>query len=312
MKILYVSRSKTGRPHPFILEQATMLSKHYGHHIEHYLIQKGGILGYLKSAYAIFKHIKKNKSDIIHVHYGLSAIAVIISKLLTFGKAKVIITFHGSDINKGSERIFSLFAASYSAHNILVSNKMSKFFKKNYSIIPCGVDTQIGLNFREMTRQDKGWDENDFVVLFASSFDRKEKDPEFACMVVDTFAEETPKNIVFIELKGYHREQITQLMQAADVMILCSHMEGSPQVIKESILNSLPVITNDVGDVRFICEKVDNCFIVPKKVSAYVHYLHYLSEKKVRIQNRNPVLEKFDNQQIAQKINDIYREVVKS
>ncbi|WP_460544848.1 glycosyltransferase family 4 protein [Echinicola sediminis] len=312
MKILYVSRSKTGKPHPFILEQANMLTKTYGHQIEHYLISKGGILGYLKASHAIFKYIQKNKSDIIHVHYGLSAIAVLISKLLTFGRAKVIITFHGSDINKGSERFFSLFAASYSAHNILVSHKMSRFFKKNFSIIPCGVDTQINLNFREMTRQEKGWTDEDFVILFSSSFDRKEKDPEFACMVVETFMEETSKNIIFIELKGFHREQITQLMQAADVMLLCSHMEGSPQVIKESILNSLPVITNDVGDIKFICEKVDNCFIVPKKVSDYVHYLHYLSEKKLRILNRNPVLEKFDNQQIVQKINDIYCEVIKS
>lgn len=312
MKILYVSRSKTGRPHPFIVEQANMLAKSYGHQIEHYLIRKGGIMGYLEASYEIYQYLLKNRSDIIHVHYGLSAIAVLICKLLTFGRTKVIITFHGSDINKGIERIFSLFAAGYSSHNILVSHKMSKFFKKNYSIIPCGVDTQIGLNFREMTRQEKGWGENDFVILFSSSFDRKEKDPEFAYMVVDTFIEESSKNIHFIELKGYHREQITQLMQAADVMLLCSHMEGSPQVIKESILNSLPVITNDVGDIRFICDKVDNCFIVTKKVSEYVRNLHYLSERRIRIQNRNPILEKFDNQQIVQKINDIYCDVVKS
>ncbi len=95
-------------------------------------------------------------------------------------------------------------------------------------------------------------------------------------------------------------------MQAADVMILCSHIEGSPQVVKESILNSLPVIANDVGDVKFICSEVDNCFVIPKKVADYVHFLHYLSEKKLRVQNRNPILEKFDNQQIAKKINKIY------
>ncbi|WP_215223624.1 glycosyltransferase [Echinicola shivajiensis] len=311
MKILYVSRSKTNNPHPFIQEQANILSKHYGHQIEHYLINKGGLLGYIKSSFSIYRSVKNHSVEIIHVHYGLSAIAVVIARLLALGKVKVIITFHGSDINKGSERIFSLFAANYSAHNILVSHKMSKFFHKNYSIIPCGIDTQIELNFRKMTRQEKGWGDDDFIILFSSSFDRKEKDPEFAFKVINHFTEKCPHKVIFIELKGYHREQITQLMQAADVMLLCSHMEGSPQVIKESILNSLPVITNDVGDIRFICEKVDNCFIVPKTVDDYVYYLKYLSERKLRIRNRNPILEKFDNQQIAQKINKIYYEVNK-
>ncbi|MDN3671155.1 glycosyltransferase family 4 protein [Echinicola jeungdonensis] len=306
MEILYVSRSKTGRPHPFIIEQADVLCKDYGHSIHHYLIKKGGLWGYLLASYQIYIHTKKVKTDIIHVHYGLSAIAVIISKLLSLGKIKVVITFHGSDINKSSERIFSLFAAQYSAHNILVSNKMSRYFRKNYSIIPCGIDTKIGLNFREMTRALKGWGNDDFIILFSSSFNRREKDPEFAFEVVNTFAQETQKQVKFLELKGYHREEITQLMQAADVMIMCSQIEGSPQVVKESILNSLPVISNDVGDVKFICSEVDNCFIIPKNVESYVQVLHYLSEKKLRVQNRSPILEKFDNQQIAKKINKIY------
>ncbi|UCS92964.1 glycosyltransferase family 4 protein [Echinicola marina] len=312
MKILYVSRSKTHKPHPFIFEQANILSNHYGHQIEHYLINKGGLLGYIKSSFSIYRKVKTHAVEIIHVHYGLSAIAVIIARMLSMKKVKVIITFHGSDINKGSERIFSLFAANYSAHNILVSHKMSRFFHKNYSIIPCGIDTQIELNFRKMTRQEKGWTDDDFIILFSSSFDRKEKDPEFAFKVINYFKAKCPHKVIFIELKGYHREQITQLMQAADVMLLCSHMEGSPQVIKESILNSLPVITNDVGDIRFICEKVDNCFIVPKTLDDYVYYLKYLSERKLRIRNRNPILEKFDNQQIAQKINKIYCDVNKN
>jgi glycosyltransferase involved in cell wall biosynthesis len=218
----------------------------------------------------------------------------------------MIITFHGSDINKKSERTFSLLAARFSSHNILVSPKMSPFFKHNYSVIPCGIDTNIKLAFRQLAREENNWGENDFVILFSSGFDREEKDPGFAFQVINKFKETTSKEIRFIELKGYNRTQVTKLMQAADALILCSKREGSPQVIKESILNALPVIANDVGDVKSICSGVDNCFIVEKDVDEYVKHLKLIAQSKPRIQNRQSVIERFDNDIIAKKIFNIY------
>jgi hypothetical protein len=222
----------------------------------------------------------------------------------------MIITFHGSDINKRSERIFSLWAAHFASHNILVSPKMSPFFKHNYSVIPCGIDTDIKLAFRKLAREENNWNENDFVIVFSSSFDREEKDPEFAFQVIDSFKKSSSKAVKFIELKGFNRNQVTRLMQAADVLILCSKREGSPQVIKESILNALPVISNDVGDVKSICSGVDNCFIVDKNIDEFVKHLKLIEKNKSRIQNREPVIEKFDNNKIANKIFNIYHEVL--
>lgn len=42
---------------------------------------------------------------------------------------------------------------------------------------------------------------------------------------------------------------------------MTSLSEGSPQVIKEALACSCPVISTDVGDVKSITEKIDNCFI---------------------------------------------------
>src|SRR5690606_39317492 len=100
--------------------------------------------------------------------------------------------------------------------NILVSSQMTKFFKENYAVIPCGIDTNISLNFREMVRMEKGWGPSDFVILFCSNFDREVKDPQFAKLTVEKFSQITDKRIHFLELKGYNRSQLTQLMQAAD------------------------------------------------------------------------------------------------
>lgn len=311
MRIVYVSRSNSGKPHAFVKEQADVLIKNYNVQIEHFLISSGGVRGYSNAILQLFKLIKDKKIDIIHVHYGLWAFVAVLNKFLFFKNYKIVVTYHGSDINKKSERRISLMGSYFSSHNIIVSEKMLQFFQKNYSIIPCGIDTNIQLNYRNSTRIENGWNDEDFIVLFASSFDRPEKDPGFAQKVIEVVSKSTTLPVKLIELKGFTRDQLTKLMQAADAILMCSISEGSPQVIKEAILNALPVVSNDVGDVKSICSGVDNCFIIPKSVDEYVKCLLHLSRKKLRIQNREPVLKKFDNNIISQKLYNIYSDVLR-
>ncbi|SIT75469.1 glycosyltransferase family 4 protein [Pontibacter indicus] len=310
MKVLFVSRSSSGEPTPFVKEQADALFRNHNVIIDHYFILKGGFKGYMRSIFGLHHYIKKTKPDLVHVHYGLSALVAGLSKWLFLRQHKIITTFHGCDLNKNSERKFSLIAAKLSSHNILVSERMTQHFHGHHSIVPCGIDTKIELKYRAKTRIEMGWSRQDFVILFSSSFDRKEKDPAFAFDVIKRFSELTSRHVRFLELKGYGREQLTALMQAADALLLCSLREGSPQVIKESILNSLPIVANDVGDVKQICEGVDNCFIVDKEVDSFVKALRLLSDKDPRIQNREPVIAKFDNDIISGKLFHIYQEVL--
>ncbi|MFD2247994.1 glycosyltransferase family 4 protein [Pontibacter ruber] len=291
-------------------EQADNLMKNYNIHIEHFLIQKGGVMGYLKAVLQLKEYLNKNRVDIIHVHYGLWAFIAVLSKILTLHNYKIVITFHGSDINKSSERKIGLLASRFASHNILVSPKMAKYFRKKSTVIPCGIDTDVDLCFRDATRKKYGWSEDDFVILFSSSFSRKVKDPEFAFRIVEAFSTTTTRPVKFIELKGYSRNELTCLMQAADVLLLCSVSEGSPQVIKESILNSLPVLSNNVGDVDLICEGTDNCFIIDKKIEKYIECLKVLSSSKARVMNRDHVIMNFNNNLISQKIYSIYTQVL--
>ncbi|WP_018479288.1 glycosyltransferase family 4 protein [Pontibacter roseus] len=310
MNVIFVSRSKTGKPLPFVKEQADFLTKNFQVDVQHFLISKGGVFGYLTAILQLRDFVQKKKPDIVHVHYGLWALVAVFSKLISLSKHKIIITFHGSDINKQTERYFGLLASYLASHSILVSPKMVKYFKSNYSIIPCGVDTNVNQCDRHKIRFENGWGKADFVILFSSSFNRPVKDPEFAFKVVDAFSKVSPRPVRFIELKGYTRDQLNGIMQAADALILSSIMEGSPQVIKESIINSLPIVSNNVGDVAAICSGIDNCFIINKEVDAYVRCLQSLSSTQNRITNRTPVLERFDNNIISKQIFEIYSTVL--
>ncbi len=312
MKILFISRPKDGKVNPFVLEQANAIERNEEIKVDQYLIQKGGLIGYVKAINELRDVLKIKKYDLVHVHNGLSAFAVILGKFFLYSDLKVIITFHGSDINKISERYFSMFASMFSAHNILVSSSMVKYINSNYSIIPCGIDLKRIGDVRMEERKRRKWTEMDFVVLFSSGFDKKVKDPEFAHKVVNHFSKSISKKVHFLELKGYSRNEVNYLMQAADVLLMCSLSEGSPQVVKEAIWNALPVISNDVGEVANICGGVDNCFVVSKEIDSYLKILFQLTDKPERVKNRNKVVEVFDNAIIAQQISAVYAGIFKN
>ena len=59
-------------------------------------------------------------------------------------------------------------------------------------------------------------------------------------------------------------------MNAADLLLVTSFSETGPIVVKEALACNCPVISTDVGDVKLITEKIDNCFITsfdPNEIS---------------------------------------------
>ena len=50
-------------------------------------------------------------------------------------------------------------------------------------------------------------------------------------------------------------------MSAADVLLMTSESEGSPNTVKEALACGLPIVSVDVGDVRETVEGVEGCWI---------------------------------------------------
>ena len=93
----------------------------------------------LVSLHPLFKEIIKFKPDIIHAHYGFSGLLAAINR-----KVPVVVTFHGSDINLKSSRIFSKLAIKLAKSFIFVSFDIAKKAGvRQPVIIPCGVNLEI-------------------------------------------------------------------------------------------------------------------------------------------------------------------------
>ena len=258
MKILIVASFNKGFFAPFILEQSEALEK-MGQTVHFFGIQGQGMWGYVKNYKCLMHTIQDYKPDVIHAHYGLSGVLANLQR-----KVPVVTTYHGSDINNPKVRRFSKIAIRLSAWNIFVSQKNIQLsgVEKRFSLIPCGVDTTV---FKPMDkaicRQKFGFDPDEKLILFAGAFDNKVKNPELAMEAVAKIPDAR-----LLELKGYNRTQVAELMNAVDVCLMTSHTEGSPQFVKEAMACNCPVVSVNVGDVEELLQGLENCRIVEREI----------------------------------------------
>jgi len=257
MKLLIVCSGNSGDISPFIKGQAESI-RNEGVDVEYFLIEGKGIFGYLKNLGRYNKLVQSYKPDVIHAHYGLSALFANMQR-----NVPVITTFHGSDINSKKLRPFSILAMRLSKYNIFVSSKIAKIgektlAKRNHSIIPCGVDMKKFFPIKKKdARMKLNLRENEKVVLFSGSFNNRVKNYPLAKSAVGLL----DNNIKLMELKGYSRVQVNLLFNASDVALMTSFAEGSPQFIKEAAACICPIVSTDVGDVKEIIKNTEGCYI---------------------------------------------------
>lgn len=258
MRVLMVCAFKedlTENVAPFVMEQKNAL-KRCGVECDWFLVRGKGIRGYLKQLRPLKKRIAVFRPDVIHAHYGLCGLLANLQR-----KVPVVTTYHGSDINDPKAFRFSKMAISLSAWNIFVSRKNMEMahVQERCSLIPCGIDLDDSqLLEKKEARRMMRLDDAKRYVLFAGAFDNPVKNAPLAKEVVAMLHDE---RVELIELKGYTREEVTLLMCAADVFLMTSFSEGSPQVIKEALACGCPIVSVDVGDVKERVEGVDGCFV---------------------------------------------------
>jgi glycosyltransferase involved in cell wall biosynthesis len=76
-------------------------------------------------------------------------------------------------------------------------------------------------------------------------------------------------------------------MNAADMLVLASHSEGSPNAIKEAMASNLPIITVDVGDAAELVGHTDGCYVVPREVEAIAAKIVEVCHRATRTRGRD-------------------------
>jgi glycosyltransferase involved in cell wall biosynthesis len=308
MKILIVCSATNQQIAPFIQEQADSL-KYFGEMVDFLLIKQKGIKGYLQALPKLNARIRDFKPDIIHAHYGLSGLLANLQR-----KIPVVTTFHGSDINDSKVLRWSKWAIRLSAHSIFVSQKIVDIanVRKRYSLLPCGIDTKIFCPVGKMeARQKLGWDAKATYILFAGSQDNAIKNYSLAKKAVDLI-----EGTKLIELKGYSRNEVNLALNAADVALMTSFSEGSPQLIKEAMACNCPIVSTDVGDVKELIDGTNGCYITTFEINSVIENLQKslnFAATEGRTNGRSRLeMAGLTDKQIAAKLIEIYKHCLRN
>lgn len=260
MKVLFVANAYPNEQHPYfgiyIKEQFEYLRDHYDMDVDLFVLNgKSSFHKYLNPI-ELYRKIKDFDPNIIHVHFGLTGLPLLL--LAPFlKKKKIVATYHGSDIN-GSKVVFfiSKMLIRYANMNIAVSQQIFEKIKpisNDIKWIPCGID-DIFLDDQEPVERKN-------AVIFPGSPQRAVKNYPLFEKMLDVLKKKyglIPEVILF---DSKSRAEVKKALKEARCLVMTSLSEGSPQVIKEAIACDTPIVSTPVGDVPYLIENLDNCYI---------------------------------------------------
>ena len=341
MKLLEVSRYKNNfadHQLPFVTEQGEAIAQELrkldnGHltldnepsAVEYFLI-KGN---YITAVSALKAKIREFGPDIVHAHYGLSAITAELQNLVP-----VVTTFHNGETLNWHVNLISSLMSLRAKHVIYVAQHirdLSYFKAKNYSIIPCGVPMeQMTITSKDEARKQLGWEADKKYILFGGAFDNERKNYKLLKEAIDRLRTDTSyikhhtSNIESIEMKGLSRAECVLRMCATDLFALPSHSEGSPQALKEAMAVNCPCIATDIADVRELFGSEPGHWILrnPRKTherwdadeNSLDEMVALLKEALAfdgRTNGRERIVELgLTNEQVAHRIIEIYEDII--
>lgn len=285
--------------------------KQQGIDISFFPIKGKGCFSYLKHVFLLKKHLRKNSFNIIHAHYSLSAFAATLA-----GSKPLVVSLMGSDSRAGkvSSALIRFYGKKRWAKLIVKSISMMEQLKlKDIDIIPNGVDMSFFKPIAHKTLKSKfGFSENKPTILFLANPARKAKNFYLAEQAIKMLND---TNAEFQVRYDISKEEVPQIINAADIILLTSLWEGSPNVIKEAMACNKPIVASNVGDIAWLFGDEPGHFLTdftPEDVAEKIQMALDFSEKNGRTNGRKRIIELgLDTETVARRIIGVYEEVLK-
>lgn len=250
-----------------------------------------------------FRDALSDRYDLVHANFGLTA-----PYALTQRSLPVVLTLWGNDLY-GPVSPVSKFSARFCDEVIVMADVMAEGLGQDCHVIPHGVDLErFQPKSRDAARRTVGWDDEAAHVMFPYRVERDEKDFPRARRVVDRVDRRIDRPVELNVVTGVPHDRFYTYLNAADCLLLTSKMEGSPNVVKESLACNLPVVATDVGDVRERLDGVDPSG-VGRTDAELVDELETVLERGERSNGREVVRE-LSIENTGRRIVDVYEQAL--
>ena len=272
MKVLFISSGNNfNNILPFIQSQEESI-KDQGVDVDHFSLTKSGLWGfggYMKAAKMVRKMHRENRYDLIHAHYSYCGWVAV----LALTGLPIVVSFMGTDVygyvDEKGKRKFSSYSVIIGAKllqlfvsKIIVKSKnleRAVFMKNKVTIVPNGVDFKKFQPRDPMeARKQLDLPLDRKVILFLGNPKDPRKNFKLLKEALEHLKDLDPLVVTPFPIPA---PEIPRYYNVADVFILTSFLEGSPNVVKEAMASGLPVVATDVGDVTDIIKDTPGCYV---------------------------------------------------
>lgn len=273
---------------------------------------------YARGIVELNRALRKKQYDLVQAHFGLAGCAA----RFQF-KVPLVVTFHGDDVMgrpKRSGRITlrgrlfqgsSFLLARWAAAVIVQSEEMRrKLGLSRAEVIPCGVD--LGLfspTSQQQARAKLGLAPGTKYVLFPYNPAEERKRFDLVEDAVRLARRDVP-NLEILLVKGRPHSDMPDYMNAADVFVMASLIEGSPVAAKEAMAVNLPIVSVRVGDMPELIGATRGCYLVERDAASIAEKIVEVVKHGERTNGREIIAQR-SMDKIARRVVNVYERVLR-
>lgn len=214
--------------------------------------------------------------DLVHAQFGtMTGVSA-----LVVAPGRLIVTFRGSDVLAPPPwsartivaRVASQIVAPFALEIVCVSECVRRALRwpiGSQHVIPSGVDLKVFHRIdSDIARKAMGWGAEEAVVLVYVGQNPDGKGLPLAEEAIRQVSALLPYVRLEILTGQIAPDRMPAVLSAADCLLVASRSEGSPDIVKEALACTLPVVSVGAGDIPEMLDGLPGCFLCDRTARA--------------------------------------------
>lgn len=249
--------------------------------------------------------------DVLHCHHALSAVLLTMTGAPLFKKC--VLSYQNDPTNEWGDKMFKVFN-HLKFKKFIIKNPSTYLENKKFVYLPngCNQDFFYPMDMKKC-REKLGWKMNKQYIIYMDSNKgiRTQKRKDRFDEVISLLNGKYGWNAEEVVMRNVDRPLVPLYLNAANLHLISSDFEGSPNSVKECMCCNTPVVSTDVGNVREMIGDIEGAYVTKSfEASELAESCDKVLRSKLPFVGRDKFLAKgYGMATVAEKLKKIYEEV---